>query len=241
MQRSDLPLDEITALSPLDGRYRTQTASLATYLSEFSLIRIRAEIETAYLLSLSREKIIRPLTTPEKKLLESLGPEITLEDAREIKIIEARLKHDVKAVEVFLREKLSDSSLKDIIEMIHFGLTSEDINNIAYRLMLRRATENIILPSLKELLLPMTEFAKQHKGTPMLARTHGQAAIPTTLGKEFAVFATRLSKEIHALQAHRFSGKLSGAVGNYSAQTTSYPNVDWISIAKTFSIGNIFG
>src|SRR3990167_518037 len=152
MQRSDLPLDELTSLSPLDGRYKSQVTSLSTYLSEYSLIRIRIEVEAAYIFALSKAQVIRPLTLDEKKLLESVGPETSLDDAREIKNIEKRTKHDVKSVEVYLREKLGSSSLNDIVEMIHFGLTSEDVNNIAYRLMLKRSTENILLPSLQNLL-----------------------------------------------------------------------------------------
>lgn len=235
MPQSALLLEELTALSSLDGRYRTQTAPLSTYLSEFSLIRVRIEVECSYLAALSKNGVIRELTASERKQLESLGPETSLEDVREIKNIEARLKHDVKAVEVYLREKLGQTSLADVVEMIHFGLTSEDINNIAYRLMLKRATENVIAPSLHTLLTKLSELAREYKSTPMLARTHGQPAIPTTLGKELAVFAARLSPQIGLLQKHTFAGKLSGAVGNYNAHLVAHETVDWIAFAKSFT------
>ena len=234
MLHDALPLEELTSLSVLDGRYRSQASPLASYLSEFSLIRVRIEIETLFLSALSKEGIIRKLTTEEKKMLESLGPETTLEDVREIKQIEARVKHDVKAVELFLREKLGATSLRDILEMIHFGLTSEDINNLSYRLMLKRAGENVLLPAMTSLLEKICTLAKEQKNTPMLARTHGQPAIPTTLGKEFIVFADRLAKEMHLLREHRFSGKLSGAVGNYNALSIAYQDTDWATFSGSF-------
>lgn len=234
MPQSDLSLEELTALSPIDGRYRVQIAPLAAYLSEFSLVRVRVEVETLFLSALSKQNIIRNLTTHEKRLLESLGPEMTIDDVREVKSVEERIKHDVKAAEVYLREKLSQTSLNDVIEMIHFGLTSEDINNLSYRLMLKRSLENIILPSLKELIASLTEMSKNHKDVVMLARTHGQPAVPTTLGKELAVFSLRLAKEYRELADFQFYGKLAGAVGNYNALNVAFSNVDWISFSKSF-------
>ena len=234
MPHHALPLEELTSLSVLDGRYRAQAAPLATYLSEFSLTRVRIEVETAFLNALSKHDVIRSFTAQERKLLESLGPETTLDDVREIKKTEARIKHDVKSVEVYLREKLGATSLSDVVEMIHFGLTSEDINNISYRLMLKRATNNILIPSLESLLKAITTIANEQKNTPMLARTHGQPAIPTTLGKEFVVFASRLAPEITQLKQYTFSGKLAGAVGNYNALSVAYDRVDWTGFAKAF-------
>ncbi|MBI2442667.1 MAG: adenylosuccinate lyase [Candidatus Levybacteria bacterium] len=229
-----LPLEELTALTPLDGRYRSQLAQLATYLSEYSLIRVRIEVEAKFLSALTSHGVIRSFTPAEKKLLESLGPETTLADERKVKHIEERTKHDVKAVEIYLREKLSTTSLKDVVEMIHFGLTSEDVNNLSYRLMLKRALENVILPSLETLLTTLVSLSEEYKATPMLARTHGQAAIPTTLGKELVVFAYRLAKEISRLRSLQFSGKLAGAVGNYNALSVAYEKVNWPEFAKTF-------
>lgn len=234
---SDLPLSEITALSPIDGRYRKQTAKLATYLSEFSLIRIRLEVESSYVVALSKRNVIRELTLQERKLLETLGPDLTIDDAENIKQIEKKLKHDVKAVEVFLREKIKDTSLKDITEYIHFGITSEDVNNLSYRLMVKRAGEEVIAPAIKELLSHLLSLSEEHKDTPMLARTHGQPAVPTTLGKEFVVFASRIANEYKKLKEHTFSGKLAGAVGNYNALSVSYPKTDWIEFAEEFVKG----
>lgn len=230
----NFPLSSLTALTPLDGRYHEITSPLATYLSEYSLIRLRMEIEASFLLTLSQENIIRKLTPDEKELLISLGPNLSLEDAREIKTIEKTLKHDVKAVEILLRRKIEKTSLLDLLEMIHFGLTSEDVNNLAYRLMLKRATEEVILPNLSELLDSITTMAKEYKQTPMLGRTHGQPAIPTTLGKELVVFATRLNMEMILLRKYVFSGKVAGAIGNYNALSLAFPEQDWIEVAKKF-------
>lgn len=230
----NLPLSTLTALSPLDGRYRQKTASLAVYLSEFSLIRVRTEVECSYLAALSKQNVIRKLTTEERKFLESLGPGMTLIDAEEIKRTEETLKHDVKSVEVFLREKLSHTSLSDVIEYIHFGLTSEDINNLSYRLMLKRSCEHVLLPELKTLLNHLLTLSESYSDVPMLGRTHGQPAVPTTLGKELVVFASRLAGELKKLQAIKLSGKIAGAVGNYNALSISYPETDWHEFAKSF-------
>lgn len=237
MARQDnqyLPLEELTALTPLDGRYRSQSAPLATYLSEFSLIRIRMELEAAYLVALSSAGVVRKLTPEERKMLESLGPNLSLTDVKEVKKFEQTTKHDVKAVEMLFRKKVKGTSLEDLTEYIHFGLTSEDINNLAYRLMLKRATENVLLPSLVSLLESVVALAKEYKTTPMLGRTHGQAAIPTTLGKELVVFAARLHRELSLVKKHQFAGKLAGAVGNYNALTISFDTVDWASFAEKF-------
>lgn len=233
----DLPLSQLTTLSPLDGRYRDKIAPLATYLSEFSLTRVRVEVECAYLVALSNEKIIRELTREERVFLEELGPHLSIDDVKEIKQIEEKLKHDVKAVEIYLREKISNSSLLDVIEFIHFGITSEDINNISYRLMLKRATEHILLPQLIQILQILLDLSETHKAMPFLGRTHGQPAVPTTLGKELLVFASRLSLEIEKLQKASLSGKIAGATGNYNALSLSYPDTDWSAFAKTFVTG----
>jgi adenylosuccinate lyase len=230
----DLPLSTLTVLSPLDGRYRGKTASLTTYLSEFSLTRVRVEVECSYLAALSKYKIIRELTLDERKFLESLGPTLSIKDVEEIKRIEETLKHDVKAVEVYIREKVSETSLLDVIEFIHFGITSEDINNISYRLMLKRASENVLLPKLIELLNTLLTMAEKNSDLPMLGRTHGQPAVPTTLGKELVVFASRLSIEFQKLKHISFSGKIAGAVGNYNALKISYPETDWQDFANKF-------
>lgn len=225
----------LTALSPLDGRYRDKTSPLSAYLSEYALIKTRVEIEATYLIALSEAGIIRELTADEKKKLLGLGPDLSLENAERVKEIEKETKHDVKAMERVIRELVKDTSLEDVTEMIHFGLTSEDINNLSYRLMIKKATESVVLPQLKKVLESLMSAAEEHKATPMLARTHGQAAVPTTLGHEFVVFASRLSKEMQILEQQNLCGKLSGAVGNFNALYLAYPDTNWISFSEKYT------
>jgi len=219
----------LLSISPLSGRYREKVIELEEYTSEYALIKTRIEVEIKYLLALSKIKLVN-LSAAEKTKLSSLVKDFDLNDAVKIKQIEDTTKHDVKAVEIFLRDFLS----KENSEMIHFGLTSEDVNNIAYRLMLRSASENAIVPTLNKLNNELLSFAKKHKDLPLLARTHGQPAIPTTLGKEFAVFSSRLSSQVTMLNKKKFTGKLNGAVGNYNALHFAYPKTDWIKFSKTF-------
>lgn len=233
-QKNAHPLTQLTALSPLDGRYRKEIESLTNYICEFSLIRTRLALEAQYLIALSQVGIIRTLTDDEIKLLSDLSNKFTLKEAEKVKELEEKTKHDVKAMEMVFRKFVKGTSLADLTEIIHFGLTSEDINNLAYRLMLKRATNQVIIPALKEILLLLTKFAREYKNTPMLARTHGQPAVPTTLGKEIAVFASRLSKELNQLQNAKLTGKLSGAVGNYNALQLAYPKINWIEFSKRF-------
>lgn len=233
-QNMSLPLSELTALTPLDGRYRNRTQILATYTSEYALIKTRIEIEIKYLLALSEIGVVRPLTSKEKNKLTELAEHVSLEIAQEVKTLEKQTRHDVKAMERVLRNIFKDSSLTDVLEMIHIGLTSEDINNLSYRLMLKRATHEIIIPELQKILNWLVDHAEKYKSTPMLARTHGQPAIPTTLGKELVVFAYRLYKEVTCLQKRKLTGKFSGAVGNFNALSFAYPDTDWISFSQQF-------
>lgn len=230
----NLPLTELTAITTLDGRYRKDVVELAPHVSEFNIIRTRVEIEAKYLVALSDVGIIRPLTAPEREKLNSFGRNISLRDAEKIKKIEDETEHDVKAMEKAFREMLSGTSLEDLIEKIHIGLTSEDINNLTYRLILKRSCEDVMIPNLDSVTAKLVKWADDYKKTPMLARTHGQAAVPTTLGHEFAVFAKRLNKEVRILDERVLEGKLNGAVGNLNALKDSYPKVDWISFAKKF-------
>lgn len=223
------------SLSPLDGRYREQTSPLSAYLSEFALIKTRIEIEATYLIALSDVGILRELTPDEKKKLLSLSQDLSLSQAERVKKIEKETKHDVKAMEKVIRELVKNTSLEDVTEMIHFGLTSEDVNNLSYRLMIKRATNSVMLPQLVKVLENLTQIAEKYKDTPMLARTHGQAAVPTTLGHEFVVFAARLSKEMEILKTQKLSGKLSGAVGNFNALSLAYPQTDWISFSESYT------
>ena len=225
---------ELNAITPLDGRYRSKTSQIAEYTSEYGLIKLRIEIETKYLAALSDAGIIRKLTVKEREYLLSFAENLTSEQVELVKEIERETRHDVKAVERALRKILVKTSMSDVIEMLHFGLTSWDINDSAYTLQLKRATENAVLPKLEKILAELAVWAEKYKAVPMLARTHGQAAVPTTLGKEFAVFAVRLNKQIKELKQQKLTGKLNGAVGNYNALNLAYPNVDWIKFSEKF-------
>ena len=234
MTNNDIPLNQLTAISPLDGRYRDKTKELAEYVSEYALISTRFEIEAKYLVALSDIKVIRNLTAKEKTKLNLLGSKITLADAVMVKKIEEETRHDVKALERAFRQMVKGTSLADITEMIHFGLTSEDVNNLAYRLMLRRATDNVCVLILDELIDQLTERAQKYLSIPMLARTHGQAAVPTTVGKELAVFATRLNWQVLKLKEYQLTGKLTGAVGNFNALQLTHSTVDWLKFSQEF-------
>ena len=232
--RKQLELTELTAISPLDGRYRERVAELAPYVSEFNLIRTRFEIEAKYLIALSDVGLVRKLARQERQRLESFGQDIDVKEAGKVKKIEEETRHDVKAMERAFRKFLAGTSLEDIIEMIHFGLTSEDINNLAYRLMLKRSTSDVCIPTLDTFIDELVQRSEKFKATPMLARTHGQAAVPTTLGKELTVFAVRLNNQVRKLAKQRLTGKLTGAVGNFNALQLASPNVDWIKFSKNF-------
>lgn len=228
-------MDELWALSPLDGRYARETAPLQNYFSEFAYIRDRARIEVDYLMALSRDvHLARAFTPTEISTLQSLIANLSLADARTIKEIERTTRHDVKAIEQFLRTRLASTSLADVVEWIHFGLTSEDVNQTAHALALRDSRDRAILPALDEIITRLDAFAQQYKSTPMLARTHGQPAVPTTLGKEFAVFVARLRTQREILRAHRFAAKLTGAVGNFNAHVAAAPQVDWLAFSTQF-------
>ena len=229
-----LPLTELTAISPIDGRYGERTQELRPLVSEYALIKTRVEVEAKYLIALSDVGVVRKLTQDEKKRLNSFGSELSLENAGKIKKIEEETRHDVKAMERVFRSMLSGTSLENVTEKVHFGLTSEDVNNISYRLMLKRATEDVSIPAIDKFTNELVMRAEQHKATPMLARTHGQAAVPTTLGKEVVNFASRLNKETRKLEKQELTGKLTGAVGNFNALKIAYPDIDWISFSENF-------
>ncbi|MEK7558699.1 MAG: adenylosuccinate lyase [Patescibacteria group bacterium] len=228
------PLAELSSVTPLDGRYREKIEELSEFTSEFGLIKIRVEVEIKYLIALSEEKIVRKISPKEKSLLLNLINKLSIEDAEKVKEIENETRHDVKAVERFLRNFLKNTTLRDIIEFIHFGLTSEDINNISYRLILKRATGRIIIPVLLEIINELCEIAEKNKKVVMLARTHGQPAVPTTLGKEIVIFADRLNKQFLKLKDQNLTGKITGAVGNYNSLKLSYPKTDWIKFSEKF-------
>lgn len=223
------------ALSPLDGRYSKEVAPLRYYFSESAFLRQRVRVEIDYLLALSRDAgLIRPFTEQEIQQLQALGTEFGGESAHAIKEIEAKTRHDVKAIEYFLRSRLAATTLRDVVEWLHFGLTSEDVNLIAQALALADSRDGVVLPGLEGVLVSLAALVRRHQHTPMLARTHGQAAVPTTLGKELAVFLVRLKKQSRLLRTHRFEAKLTGAVGNLNALVAAAPEIDWLAFGDAF-------
>jgi adenylosuccinate lyase len=225
----------LEAITSVDGRYKKITAPLAQYFSEQALIRYRIIVEGEYLIALSEQKSIglRPFSVHEKKLIRGLYA-LSTEDAQKVKELESVTNHDVKAVEYFMKEKLGATSLKRDLEWIHFALTSEDTNNLAYALMLSESLRDVIIPALTNILRFLDVFALEHKGLAMLARTHGQSASPTTLGKEFKVFSARVARQLKVLKATRILVKLNGATGNYNAHVAAYPKLDWMKFTSSF-------
>ena len=236
-----MTLSVLTALSPLDGRYHSKVASLRPYFSEFALIRHRVRVEIEWLKALSHEPTIGEVpifSEPALQRLDKLASEFSEADAAAVKSIESRTNHDVKAIEYFLKERLSDNAeIRKVSEFIHFACTSEDINNLSHALMLKSAREDVMLPALDNLITKLRELAHQLSDYPMLARTHGQPASPTTLGKEMANTAYRLQRQRESLAAIQIMGKINGAVGNYNAHLSAYPDFDWEDFAKRFVVG----
>jgi adenylosuccinate lyase len=235
--------ETLTAISPVDGRYRATTEALAEYFSEYALIKMRLTVECEYLIALSETKGVgmRPLAADEKTMLRAL-PHIAVEDARIIKKIEREgyggipaTNHDVKAVEYFIKLKLQNSSLADVLEWVHFALTSEDVNSAAHALALRGALESVMLSALEKVRNEIVGLARAHADTAMLARTHGQSATPTTFGKEMNVFTKRLEKQVTTLKNSSVLVKWGGPSGNYNAQMVALPQVDWLSFARSFA------
>ena len=226
--------DPLHSLSPLDGRYAEASAPLTDYFSEFAYLRDRVRVELDFLSALSKTSLTRPLTDSESAQLESVKSNFTTADADAIQAHERVTRHDVKAIEYFLQDKIKNTSLQDLLPWIHFGLTSEDINNIAQAIALRDSRDKAILPVLDNILSALRHFAAQNRAVPMLARTHGQFAVPTTLGKEFAVYMARLKKVHDEISDFRFEAKLTGAVGNFNALQASAPQVDWLSFSENF-------
>ena len=229
-------LTKLTAISPIDGRYRNTTEKLADYFSESALINYRVLVEIEYFIALCE------LPLPQLKAvghsvfpaLRTIYENFTEEDAQQIKDIEKITNHDVKAVEYFLKEKFDALGLNEQKEFIHFGLTSQDINNTAIPLSIMNATKESILPELQEIVKILITLGEDWKSIPMLARTHGQPASPTRLGKEIEVFAARLESQIKQLKAVPFSAKFGGATGNMNAHHVAYPEIDWLAFATNF-------
>ncbi|WP_128547262.1 adenylosuccinate lyase [Larkinella soli] len=231
-----MQLSALTALSPIDGRYRRQVESLATYFSEWGLIRYRIRIEIEYFielceLPLPQLKDIDPAIFPR---LRGLYENFSEADALRIKAIERETNHDVKAVEYFIKEKLTDLAIGDHLEFIHFGLTSQDINNTAIPLLLDDALETEIEPLYRQVYVKLQELSERWRDIPMLARTHGQPASPTRLGKEFLVFCERIEKQLYLLTDIPVSAKFGGATGNFNAHYVAYPDVNWAGFGDDF-------
>jgi len=229
-----MELNALTAISPLDGRYRSQLANLAPYFSEFGLIRYRVQVEVEYFLFLAERKIFKLPASLKAAKLRAVYENFSEEDARQIKTTERTTNHDVKAVEYFLKEKLQALGAGDSVEWVHFGLTSQDINNTAIPLLWKEALEEAYLPAIQNIVLRLQKLAAEWDGIPMLARTHGQPASPTTLGKELMVFVERLKGQIDLLSQIPYAAKFGGATGNFNAHHVAFPEVNWIKFANDF-------
>ena len=234
-------LSELTAISPIDGRYRRKLAALAPYFSEFALMRYRVLVEVEYFISLT-ETGLQPLTAlseTQKKGLRALYMHFSEANALEIKEIERITNHDVKAVEYFIKARFEKLELSAMSEFVHFGLTSQDINNTAIPLSLKSAMSDILRPALETLLNALKEKATQWKDIAMLARTHGQPASPTRLGKEIEVFIERLEQQLISLDHQKYPAKFGGATGNFNAHHVAYPEMDWRHFAQQFVEKNL--
>jgi adenylosuccinate lyase len=236
----------LTNLSPIDGRYADKVEPLRAILSEYGLIRYRVRVEIRWLQALAREPAIAevpPLSPEAQGVLENILAGFSVRDAERVKEIEKTTNHDVKAVEYFLKEKIAgNAELMAVGEFIHFACTSEDINNLSYGLMVKAARDEVLLPELRKVIAAIREKAVDYAGQPMLSRTHGQSATPSTMGKEFANVAVRLERQAKQLEAVELLGKINGAVGNYNAHAVAYPELDWPAFAQRFveSLGLVF-
>jgi adenylosuccinate lyase len=233
-----MSLTTLNALSPLDGRYQSKLDALRPYFSEYALIKHRAWVEVEWLKALSSAlelTEIAPFSAETIKELDAAIANFSEVDASQVKAIEARTNHDVKALEYWLKEKFDGNpEIKKASEFIHFACTSEDINNLSHGLMLKTARDNVMLPFLNSLIARLTELANQLADQPMLSRTHGQTASPSTMGKELANVVYRLQRQQKQLVANEILGKINGAVGNFNAHLSAYPHFDWESFAKKF-------
>ena len=233
-----MSLTTLNALSPLDGRYQSKLDALRPYFSEYALIKHRAWVEIEWLKALSAAKElaeIAPFSAETIKELDAAVAEFSEEDAAQVKAIESRTNHDVKALEYWLKEKfIGNHEVKAASEFIHFACTSEDINNLSHALMLKAARDAVMLPFLNDVIARLSELATEFADQPMLSRTHGQTASPTTMGKELANVAYRLKRQHQQISNNEILGKINGAVGNFNAHLSAYPDFDWETFAKRF-------
>ncbi len=237
-----MELNALTAISPIDGRYRRNVIELAKYFSEFGLIKYRVKVEIDYFIALCKAKLPQ-LSNVDSSLFDSLKEiyiNFTEQDASWIKEKEKETNHDVKAVEYFIKKKLEALGIIKEVEFVHFGLTSQDINNTANPLLLKEAITDVYLPAIEELIAKLVELSNQWKNVSLLARTHGQPASPTRLGKEIYVFVERLNNQFAQLKAIDFSAKFGGATGNFNAHQVAYPNINWVNFGNDF-VHNVLG
>jgi adenylosuccinate lyase len=236
-----MTLTTLTAISPIDGRYRNKVEALGEIFSEYGLIKARVEVEIRWLQQLAQHTGITEVpafSQTAHDFLEKILKDFSQADAEAIKKIERSTNHDVKAVEYFIKDKISShKELAAVSEFVHFACTSEDINNLSHALMLKEGLQQVTLPAIKKIHGSLVSMAKQYAALPMLSRTHGQTATPTTVGKEFANVAARMARQIQQLEIISFLGKINGAVGNYNAHLATYPQVDWQTHAKNFVEG----
>ena len=238
-------MDILDAISPVDGRYHGKTKSLAVYFSESALIRYRVRVEIEYYIALVKQLGVMEMQPATVRFLRSIYKKWETASAQRVKDIEKTTNHDVKAVEYFIKERIdayeSSRGQHEMLprELVHFGLTSQDINNTAFPMMVMEAHRNVVRPAYIELIDTLEGLAKQWRNTPMLAHTHGQPASPTALGKEIMVFVYRLREQMNALNAVPFSGKFGGATGNLNAHRVAYPDIDWRTFAKRFLKKNL--
>ena len=236
-------MNELLNISPVDGRYKKKTEELKDYFSEYGLIKYRVFIEISWLLFLLKEKIIaEKITQEEQQRILNIYINFNVEEANKVKEIEQVAKHDVKSVEYYLQDQFKILKLERLIPFIHITLTSEDINNTSYNLMLNDALNDVYYPNIEKLIEKLDELSLAYKNTPMLGHTHGQVATPTTVGKELKVYAYRLKSILSLIKNLKLRSKFSGAVGNYNCHVVAYPNVDWITKTQDFveSLGLVY-
>ncbi|MGO9451567.1 MAG: adenylosuccinate lyase [Candidatus Binataceae bacterium] len=228
------------AVTPIDGRYRSRTRSLSSYFSEFALIRYRVRVEVEWYLALAANSsfdAIAPLPAPAQHKLRAIYEIFSVDDARRVKELESETNHDVKAVEYFLKERLATLDAKLPLEVVHFACTSEDINNLSYALILKEFSERELIPQVEKTLGRIAELAHRYRSLVMISRTHGQEATPSTLGKELAIFAARIERQLAQLRRQEYLGKCNGAVGNFNAHRFAAPEVDWLAHSRGFVEG----
>ena len=237
-----MELNALSATSPIDGRYRNKTELLAPYFSEYALIKYRLHVEVEYFIRLSESGLEQfpEISSEQKDKLRNCVADFSIENAQEVKITEKTTNHDVKAVEYFLKKRIDELGLEEYKEFVHFGLTSQDVNNTSVPLSLKEGLADEVLPLLEEIVAGLNQKSKDWMDIPMLAKTHGQPASPTTLGKEFYVFSERIQSQLEQLKSVPFSAKFGGATGNLNAHKVTFPEVNWVNWANDF-VNNSLG